>query len=386
MQLQNTSSPTRVNNMFRLSNLIASVVEDKPERSLNGSIAIWNFTNRCNLSCLHCYSKSTLDEVDTLTTEQIKKTILEMKESGIKFIIFSGGEPLTRKDLFEIADFCKANGVITYLSSNGLYFTKSNVQKIVDTFNYIGISVDGDEATHDYFRGLKGAFKETIKAVLLANETGAKVGIRFTMTQDTIGSLEYIFDLVEKHNIPKIYISHLVYSGRGLDNLKMDLSKEQRRVAVEFILEKAFEYYKNGREIEIVTGNMEQDAVLFLNRFAKEYPMLKEKMRERLATWGGNSAGRKLLNINSEGDVRPDPFFPLTIGNIREKDFDEIWQGGELLNQLRVHPRKISGICDGCEQIDICNGGSRARAYAITGDLWSEDPSCYLTQEERRNN
>ncbi|MFA6138238.1 MAG: radical SAM protein [Sulfurimonas sp.] len=372
--------------MFRLSNLIASVVEDKPERSLNGSIAIWNFTNRCNLSCLHCYSKSTLDEVDTLTTEQIKKTILEMKESGIKFIIFSGGEPLTRKDLFEIADFCKENGVITYLSSNGLYFTKSNVQKIVDTFNYIGISVDGDEATHDYFRGLKGAFKETLKAVLLANESGAKVGIRFTMTQDTIGSLEYIFDLVEKHNIPKIYISHLVYSGRGLDNLKMDLSKEQRRVAVEFILEKAFEYYKSGRDIEIVTGNMEQDAVLFLNRFAKEYPMLKEKMRERLATWGGNSAGRKLLNINSEGDVRPDPFFPLTIGNIIKKDFGEIWQGGELLNQLRVHPRIISGICDGCEQIDICNGGSRARAYAITGDLWSEDPSCYLTQEERRNN
>ena len=179
--------------MFRLSNLISSVVENKPERNLDGAIAIWNFTNRCNLSCLHCYSKSTLDEVDTLTTQQIKKTILQMKESGIKFIIFSGGEPLTRKDIFEIADFCKANGVITYLSSNGLYFTTKNVQRIVDTFNYIGISIDGDEATHDYFRGLKGAFKETLKAVLLANATGAKVGIRFTMTKDTINSLEYIF-------------------------------------------------------------------------------------------------------------------------------------------------------------------------------------------------
>ncbi|MCX6050984.1 MAG: radical SAM protein [Campylobacterales bacterium] len=370
--------------MFRLSNLIASVVENKPERVLNGSIAIWNFTNRCNLSCLHCYSKSDLDAIDTLTTEQIKKTILEMKASGVKFIIFSGGEPLTRKDLFEIADFCKENGVITYLSSNGLYFTKSNVQRIVDTFNYVGISIDGDEETHDFFRGLKGAFKETLKAVLLANETGAKVGIRFTMTKDTIGSLEYIFDLVEKHNIPKIYISHLVYSGRGLDNLKMDLSKEQRRVAVAFILEKAFEYYKTGRDIEIVTGNMEQDAVLFLNRFAQEYPELQETMRERLVAWGGNSAGRKLLNINSEGFVRPDPFFPLTVGNIMENDFGTIWQSGELLDQLRIHPRKISGICSECEQIDICNGGSRARAYAITGDLWSEDPSCYLTQEERR--
>ena len=107
-------------------------------------------------------------------------------------------------------------------------------------------------------------------------------------------------------------------------------------------------------------------------------------MRKRLVTWGGNSAGRKLLNINSEGDVRPDPFFPLTVGNIINQDFGDIWQSGELLDQLREHPRHIGGICDGCEQIDICNGGSRARAYAITGDLWSEDPSCYLTEQERK--
>jgi len=372
--------------MFRLSNLIASVVEDKKARVLDGSIAIWNFTNRCNLSCLHCYSKSTLDEVDTLTTEQIKKTILEMKENGVKFIIFSGGEPLTRKDLFEIAEFCRENGIITYLSSNGLYFTKGNIKKITETFNYVGVSIDGDEETHDYFRGLKGAFKETLKAVLLANETGAKVGIRFTMTKDTIGSLEYIFDLAEKHNIPKIYVSHLVYSGRGLDNLKMDLTKEQRSKAVEFILNKAFEYYETGRDIEIVTGNMEMDAVLFLEKFAQKYPEKKEEMRKRLIQWGGNSAGRKLLNINSEGEVRPDPFFPLIVGNILHQDFGEIWQGGELLDQLRIHPRKqINGICSTCKQIDICNGGSRARAYAISGDLWAEDPSCYLTKEEREN-
>ena len=370
--------------MFRLSNLIASVVEEKPQRVLDGSIAIWNFTNRCNLSCLHCYSKSTLDEVDTLTTDQIQKTILEMKANGVKFIIFSGGEPLTRKDIFEIAAFCKEHGVITYLSSNGLYFTHSNIKRITETFNYVGVSIDGNEETHDYFRGLKGAFQETLKAVLLANETGAKVGIRFTMTKDTINSLEYIFELAEEHNIPKIYLSHLVYSGRGLDNLKMDLTKEQRREAVNFILNKAFTYYEEGRDIEIVTGNMEMDAVMFYNEFARRYPQHKKSMKERLISWGGNSAGRKLLNINSEGDVRPDPFFPLVVGNIIRQDFSDIWQSGELLTQLRIHPRtQINGICQNCKHLNICNGGSRARAYAITGDLWSEDPSCYLTQEER---
>jgi radical SAM protein with 4Fe4S-binding SPASM domain len=163
----------------------------------------------------------------------------------------------------------------------------------------------------------------------------------------------------------------------------MDLTKEQRRKAVEFILDKAFSYYQEGRDIDIVTGNMEMDAVIFLERFGKVYPHLKEAMRSRLVQWGGNSAGRKLLNINSEGDVRPDPFFPLSIGNILKEDFTTIWQGGELLDKLREHPRRLSGICKECKQIDICNGGSRSRAYAISGDLWSEDPSCYLTKEER---
>ncbi len=370
--------------MFRLTNLIKSVVEDKPQRILNGSIAIWNFTNRCNLSCMHCYSKSTLDEVDILTTPQIKKTILQMKENGVKFLIFSGGEPLTRKDLFEIADFCKDNGIITYLSSNGLYFSSKNIQPIVDKFDYVGVSIDGDEETHDHFRGLKGAFKKTLKAVQMAIAAGAKVGIRYTLTRETLGSLEYIFKLAEDNNIPKVYISHLVYSGRGLENLDMDLDKEQRRKAVNFILDKAFEYYKDGREIEIVTGNMEQDAVLFLNRFAKEYPELKQEMRSRLVSWGGNSAGKKLLNINSKGDVRPDPFFPFVVGNVIDQDFGEIWKKGEMLDKLRKEPRELSGICKDCEQADICNGGSRPRAYAISGDLWNEDPSCYLTEEERR--
>ncbi|MDX9813856.1 MAG: radical SAM protein [Sulfurimonas sp.] len=370
--------------MFRLSNLISTVIEDKPQRVLDGSIAIWNFTNRCNLSCLHCYSKSTLDEVDVLTTQQIKKTILQMKQNGVKFIIFSGGEPLTRKDLFEIADFCKEHKIITYLSSNGLYFNSNNVQRIVDTFNYVGISIDGSEETHDYFRGLKGSFRETLKAVKLANAHGGKVGIRFTITKDTYPDLKFIFDLAEKENISKIYISHLVYSGRGLDNLKMDITKEQRREAVEFILDKAFEYYESGRDIDIVTGNMEQDAILFLDKFAKKYPNLKETMREKLVAWGGNSAGRKLLNINSEGFVRPDPFFPLSVGNIIESDFGDIWNSGELLDKLRARPRtNISGICSDCAQLEICNGGSRSRAYAISGDLWAEDPSCYLTLEER---
>lgn len=375
--------------MFRLSNLLKSVVEGKPSRVLDGSIAIWNFTNRCNLSCLHCYSKAGLDATDTLTTSDIMATLPKLKANGVKFLIFSGGEPLTRKDLFDIALRCKELGIITYLSTNGLYVKQSNAEKILDTFNYIGISIDGSPDVHDKFRGLKGSFDESMKAVDLLNSFGkTKVGIRFTITKDTFDDLAFIFDLAEQHNIPKVYISHLVYSGRGLDNLEMDLSKEQRMAAVNYILDKAFEYHETRRDIEIVTGNMEMDAILFYDRFVEKYPDYAGEMKRRLLAWGGNSAGQKLLNIDSEGFVKPDPFFPVKIGNILQQDFSDIWTNHPvpLLQKLREHPRKLSGKCASCCYLDICNGGSRSRAYAIYGDLWAEDPSCYLSEEKIKGN
>ena len=371
--------------MFRLSNLLKSVVEGKPTRVLNGSIAIWNFTNRCNLSCLHCYSKATLDSTDTLTTKDIMTTLPKLKANGVKFIIFSGGEPLTRKDIYQIAQRCRELGIVTYLSTNGLYVKHSNAKQILETFNYIGISIDGSEEVHDRFRGLKGSFRASMEAVDLLNSYNlTKVGIRFTITKDTYDDLEFIFKLAEQHNIPKIYISHLVYSGRGLENLEIDLTKEQRRTAVNYILDKAFEYHESGRDIEIVTGNMEMDSILFYNRFVEKYPQYATEMKKRLIAWGGNSAGRKLLNIDSEGNVKPDPFFPFIIGNILKEDFSDIWTNNptEILEKLRVHPRRLGGKCESCQYLEICNGGSRSRAYAIYDDLWAQDPSCYLTDKE----
>ncbi len=370
--------------MFRLSNLLKSVVEGTPSRVLDGSIAIWNFTNRCNLNCLHCYSRADLDAQDALTTERIMATLPKLRAQGIRFLIFSGGEPLTRKDIFDIAERCHALGIITYLSTNGLYVQQRNAQQILDTFDYVGISIDGSPDVHDAFRGLKGAFEASMKSVDLLNSFGQKkVGIRFTLTKDTYDDLAFIFALAEKHRIPKVYISHLVYSGRGLDNLKMDITQEQRIRAVHFILDKAFAYYESGREIEIVTGNMEMDALLFLERFGARYPEHHAEMRRRLVAWGGNSAGRKLLNIDSEGFVKPDPFFPETIGNILTQDFGDLWTDTPvaLLQKLRAHPRQLGGQCSDCPHLDICNGGSRSRAYAIHGDLWAEDPSCYIHQQ-----
>ncbi len=372
--------------MFRLSNLIKSVTNEQKERSLDGSIVIWNFTNRCNLACHHCYSYANPNSEDFLTTEFILDSIKELKKAGIKFVIFSGGEPLIRKDIFQISNAMREAGIVTYLSTNGLYVDEKNVDNIIKYFNYIGISIDGIEEVHDEFRGLKGAYKKSLDAIDLIQKHGGNAGIRFTITNETKESFYSIFELAENIGVDKIYISHLVYSGRGLDNLKIDISKEERRKFVEFTINKAFEYIKDGRDIDVVTGNMEMDAILFLNIFAKKYPKLKDEMKKRLKKWGGNSAGVKLGNIDWLGRVKPDPFFPHYIGNMSETPFSQIWLNKEndTLNKLREFPRKISGYCKNCEVLDICNGGSRSRANAIYDDLWAQDPSCYLSEDEKK--
>lgn len=373
--------------MFRLTNLIKSVVDEKKERSLDGSIVIWNFTNRCNLFCHHCYTKADPNSEDFLTTEMILDTIPELKKAGVKFVIFSGGEPLVRRDIFDIAEAMQKEGILTYLSTNGLYVSEKNVKRIIDTFNYIGISIDGIKDVHDYFRGMKGAYDKSIAAIKLIQANGGNVGMRFTITNETKSSFYDIFNLAEEMGVNKIYISHLVYFGRGLDNLKIDISKEERREFVEFMINKAFYYYENNIDMDLVTGNMEMDAILFLEMFAEKYPHLKDEMRKRLVKWGGNSAGKKLGNIDWMGRVKPDPFFPEFIGDLTKTPFSEIWLGkdNELLENLRKTPRDIKGKCSKCGQIDICNGGSRSRAYAITGDLWEDDPSCYLSEAEIKN-
>jgi len=370
--------------MFRLSNLIKSTLQNKPQRSLNGSIMIWNFTNRCNLLCHHCYSKADANGKDSLNFEQICRTIPSMKNAGVKFVIFSGGEPLIRKDIFDIAAQMKKSGIMTYLSTNGMYISSKNAKKIVDTFNYIGVSIDGTKEIHDYFRAQKGSYEKAIEGIKHIQDAGGNAGIRFTLTKETKDSFYKMFDLVEELDANKLYISHLVYSGRGLDNLKIDITKEQRREYVEYIIDKAFEYYDQGKDIDLVTGNMEMDSVLLIQRFEKHYPDFVESLTKKLRSWGGNSAGNRLGNMDWEGNVKPDPFFPQYIGNYLKSSFEDVWAGksSNIVQKLRTYPRQISGKCLNCKYIDICNGGSRSRAYAIYGDLWAEDPSCYLNAQE----
>ncbi len=362
--------------MLRITEYIKKTLEGKKISPFSGKILIWNLTNACNLFCKHCYSSANTSRSGEISIKDIQRQIPFLKKAGVKVLILSGGEPLIREDLFDIANLFNENGFITTLSTNGTFINKENVKKIKEHFSYVGISIDGKEETHDRFRGMKGAYKKAVEAVRVVKKEGVKTGIRFTISSETEKDLPFIFSLVEKEGIQKVYISHLVYSGRGRQLTQTD--KEKYRKNVEFIIEKSFEYVEKNIPIDVVTGNNEADAVLLYRMFKEKYPAKAELLYENLKRWGGNQAGVRIFDIDYRGNVKPDTYFPYKIGNIHEKDFYSIVNSNSLMTKLRQHPRPVKGKCEKCAYIDICNGNSRSRAYAVYGDYFAEDPECYL--------
>ena len=362
--------------MLRISEYIRKSLKGERIKPFDSIILIWNITNVCNLFCQHCYSASNSVRTGELSIEEIKKQIPYLKKANVRYIIISGGEPLLRDDLFDIAKLFKENGFITTLSTNGTFIDESNIKQIKEYFSYVGISIDGDEDTHDRFRGMKGAFKKSINAIRLIRNVGIKVGMRFTITSETYKSIPFIFKLAEDEKVNKLYFSHLVYSGRGKNLSQTD--KGIYRNLVKQIIEKAFEYVEKGINIDIVSGNNEADAILLYQIFKEKYPEKANILYENLKIWGGNQAGVRIVDIDYRGYVKPDTYFPLKLGNIREKNFYDIWNSNGILTELRKHPRRIKGKCEECSYIEICNGNSRSRAYAVYGDYFMEDPECYI--------
>ncbi|GAB6065992.1 heme d1 biosynthesis radical SAM protein NirJ [Aquifex pyrophilus] len=362
--------------MLRVSRYVRKALRKEVPKPINGVILIWNLTNRCNLYCKHCYASANQNKREELSLDEIKRISDELKEEGVRFVIISGGEPLLREDIYDIAKILKDKGFKTYLSTNGILIKEDNVKEIKESFDYVGISVDGNPEVHDLFRGKRGAFRESVRALELCLSEGIRTGLRFTLTELTKDSLDYVFTLVEDLEIPKIYISHIVFAGRG--KRLGGVEKEEYKGVVKRILERALSYVEKGKEIEVVTGNNECDGVLLYKLFSERYPEYGEYLYEGLKNWGGNSAGERLVNIDHRGNVKPDPFFPLILGNLRERSFKEIWNSNGILSKLRERPRKLKGRCSECPYLEVCNGNSRARAYFAYGDLFEEDPLCYL--------
>ncbi len=376
--------------MFRISHFIRELDHPTavgPRRNPPGPVVIWNLIRRCNLTCKHCYSISAdTDFPGELSTAEVFKVMDDLKAARVPVLILSGGEPLLRPDIFDIARRAKGMGFYVGLSSNGTLIDERNIDAIDDIgFDYVGVSLDGIAATHDRFRRKEGAFVASMHGIRLCQQRGIKVGVRYTMTEDNAHDLRPLLELVEDEGIDKFYFSHLNYAGRGNKHRADDARHRTTREAMELLFEACLDLHRRGIDKEFVTGNNDADGVFLLHWVRRRFPDRAAHIEAKLRQWGGNASGVNVSNIDNLGVVHPDTmWWHVPLGNVRERAFGDIWNdlSNPLLAGLKQHPRTLQGRCGACRYLEICNGSSRVRAEQITGNAWAEDPACYLDDEE----
>ncbi len=350
-------------------------------------VVVWSTTRQCNLHCMHCYSKSENKTYQNeLTNEEAKRFIADLAEFKVPVLLFSGGEPMMRSDLFELAKLASDSGIHPVMSTNGTLITKEAAEQIKQVgFDYVGVSLDGVGETNNRFRGAPDAFEKAVEGIHNCMATGIKTGLRLTVSKYNIADVPAIFDFIEKEKIPRACFYHLAYVGRGTSIAKDDLTHEQTRQFMDMLLSKAEEFQKKGLDTEILTVDNHADAAYIYLKIKEKDPKRAEQVMQLLKLNGGNSSGRGIACVDFNGYVHPDQFWQhYSLGNIRERKFSEIWttQSEPLLNQLKNRKDLLTGKCSSCRFLNICNGNLRVRAEAVYGDVWAPDPACYLTEKE----
>lgn len=349
-----------------------------------GPVVVWSVTRTCNLNCVHCYSNSEAKAYNgELNTNEALGLIDQLAEAKVPVILFSGGEPLIRPDILQLAEKAISLGIRVTFSTNGTLITEEKARQMKELgISYVGISLDGIGAVHDEFRRKKGAFDATLRGIRNCLAIGQKVGLRFTMNKHNIDSLPQILTLMEEENIPRACFYHLVYAGRGA--VADDITHEQSRQALDLIIDAIQRFAAQGNPREILTVDNHADGLYLYLKTKEQDPELAERIYQKLQRNGGNRSGIAICNIDHQGFVHPDQFSQqITFGNVREQTFIDIWKGDHpVLEGLRNRRELISGRCAECTHFNVCNGNFRPRAFGYSGDYWASDPQCFLTDEE----
>ncbi|MEJ2683603.1 MAG: radical SAM protein [Candidatus Sulfobium sp.] len=335
----------------------------------------WEITRRCNLRCVHCRSSSEMEVKGhpDFTKDEAFRVIDDIAGYAKPVVVLSGGEPLVRKDVFDIARHGTDRGLRMCLATNGTLVNQEVCEDIKSSgIRIVSLSLDGsDEAVHDDFRSQKGAFAGTMNAARLFRENGIEFIINSSFTKRNQEEIPKVYRLAKKLGATAWYMFMIVPTGRGEEIMNELISKED----YEEILDWHYDMEK------------EEDTMLVRPTCAPHYYRVVlqqskkkgEKFNRRslkFSTGGGKGciAGQLICLIDVDGNVLPCSYFPKPAGNIREKSFREIWESSELFRELRDF-RKYKGKCGSCEYINVC-GGCRARAYSIHGDYLEEEPFC----------
>ena len=350
-------------------------------------VVVWNCTRRCNLRCVHCYSQSAdLDYTEQMSTDQGIALLEDLAEFGSPVILFSGGEPLMRSDLFELASRATALGMRAVISTNGTLITPETAERLREVgLSYVGVSLDGMRETNDKFRGHEGAFDLALAGIRNCMKAGIKVGLRLTINKRNAFDIPNIFDLLRDENIPRVCFYHLVYAGRGKKLMAEDLDHQATRDVVDLIIDRTAALHGEGLPKEILTVDNHADGPYLYLRMLREGNPRAADVLSLLRMNKGNSSGNGIGCVSWDGSVHADQFWRhVSFGNVTERKFSEIWTDltNPLMAKLKDKRPHVRGRCATCRFLDVCGGNFRVRAEVATGDLWACDPACYLTDEE----
>lgn len=331
----------------------------------------WNITKRCNLRCGHCYLDASELESDKgeLSTAEAMKLMddISLLAPG-SMLILTGGEPLTRGDVFDLAGYATEKGLSVVLGTNGTLLTDEVISRLKEKgVKGVGLSIDSiSPVSHDAFRGLNGAWESTVKGADLLNKHGIEFQLQLSVTKDNCDEVESIVEFAFEKGAKAMNVFFLVCTGRGQD--MTDITPQQ----YEKVLIQLADLDKKYAGKMMVRGRCAPHFLRVVQQKDPDSPVMK-------GATSGCIAGTHYFRITPHGDVTPCPYMPTVTGNVRKQSLAEIWESSPVFHKLR-NP-SYNGRCADCEFSDVC-GGCRARALAASGDLMGEDPWCEYKPEE----
>jgi Fe-coproporphyrin III synthase len=353
-----------------------------------GPIVVYNCTARCNLRCVHCYSLSDASCArEELTTEQAVEFLSQLPVAKVPVVLFSGGEPLLRRDLPDLLVEAGCLGLRTVISTNGTLITpKLAAQLAEERLSYVGISLDGSEPFHDAFRQVKGCFAATLKGIRNCQDAGLRTGLRFTITKANADQVPAVFDIAVETGIRRLCFYHLVRSGRARELNEQSLLPDQTRQIIDTIIDRTRDLVDRGLVDEVLTVGNHADGPYLLTRMWKEsHPGFEAAQRLLLAN-GGNRVGEKIACVSWDGTVYADQFwrnYPL--GNCLQTPFAQIWSDASnpVLSRLRSKDTFADPRCLACKWFKLCKGNYRFLGADPSGANWLNEPSCYLPDDDK---
>ncbi len=347
-------------------------INHNKEKNKGPRLVAWEVTKRCNLSCIHCRaSAENISYEGELDTKASFRLLDEISKTGSPIIILTGGEPLLRSDIFEIAQYGTDKGLKMVMAPNGTLVNKINAKKMAESgIKRISISIDGaSEKEHDGFRGVHGAFAAALEGIRCAKDAGIEFQINTTITTANLKQIPQILELAVKLGAAAHHIFLLVPTGRGKYIADTGLDP------VEY--ERTLNWFYDQRD--------KVDLQLKATCAPHYYRILRQRAHREgktvsFATHGMDAVTRGCLGgigfcfISHKGVVKPCGFLNLNCGDVTKVPFDEIWANSETFKTLRNY-NLLKGKCGICEYQQVC-GGCRARAFEASGDYLEEEPLC----------